>query len=54
MLVFRSSNIHAAWDGRDLNGNPCPMGNYVWKIRYRSQMHPTSFHEKTGSVLLIR
>ncbi len=54
MLVFRSSNIHAAWDGRDLNGNPCPVGNYVWKIRYRSQMHPTSFHEKTGSVLLIR
>ena len=54
MLVFSSNDIHAAWDGRNQHGDPCPTGNYVWKVRFRTEAHPTTYQEQTGTVLLIR
>lgn len=54
MLVFKSSDINEAWDGRDLNGNPCPTGSYVWNLRYHSQVHPVGYAQEHGTVLLIR
>ena len=53
-LVFHTSDYHQPWDGRNLNGDPCPMGSYVWHIRYEDVTRPGAFHETTGTVLLIR
>ena len=32
-LVYRMQNYRAQWDGRDLNGNALPAGDYFWVFR---------------------
>ena len=54
LTVYHSTDIGQGWDGRDLNGNPCPPGNYVYHLRYSTTFRPTSFQKEIGSVLLIR
>jgi gliding motility-associated-like protein len=54
VLVFRTTNLEEGWDGHDIHGNRCPMGNYVWHLRYVSTVRPDSHHDTTGMVLLIR
>lgn len=53
-LVFSTNDFQQPWDGRNLKGEPCPSGNYVWHIRYTTVVRPNSYKEATGSVLLIR
>lgn len=54
MLVFYSTDFGQPWDGRNIDGTPCPTGNYIWNLRYTAVTHPHAFREETGSVLLIR
>ena len=54
MLVFYSTDFTEPWDGRNIAGEPCPTGNYVWHIRYVTVTRPGSFQEESGVVLLIR
>lgn len=53
MLVFRTDDIHDTWDGSH-NGIPCPMGSYVWRIIYSTEVYPDVTHEIVGQVLLLR
>ncbi len=54
MLVFTTSNLSQPWDGTSLNGDPCPMGSYVWVLQYSAVTRPGATMEASGSVLLIR
>ncbi len=54
MLVFHTTDINQPWDGRNIAGEPCPTGNYVWHLRYTSVTRPGAFREESGTVLLIR
>ena len=53
-LVFYTEDFEHAWDGRNMSGDPCPSGSYVWHIRYTTTVRPGAYQEATGSVLLIR
>lgn len=53
-LVFHSNDFNQPWDGRSLNGDPCPSGYYVWHLRYTSVTRPGAYQEETGTVLLLR
>ena len=54
MLVFIATDLNQPWDGRNLNGDPCPMGSYVWVLRYNAVTRPGAHMEASGSVLLLR
>lgn len=54
MLVFYTDDFNQPWDGRNLNGEPCPTGSYVWHLRYTTVVLPGAFQEEKGAVLLIR
>ena len=47
-------HIADTWDGKDLNGNACPQGTYVYIIRYVSTFEPDREHLLKGTVTLIR
>lgn len=49
--VFESQG-EKTWDGNDLQGNPCPAGNYYFLVRATDRNH--QMMEKTGSIRLIR
>jgi gliding motility-associated-like protein len=49
--VYSSRSIGAGWDG-NFNGNPQPVGTYVWMIQGQDYMGKT--HSERGTVLLIR
>ena len=53
-LVFHCDTPDCQWDGRDLNGNPCPQGTYMYFIRYTNEFLPKVTHVLRGSVTLIR
>lgn len=53
-LVFKCDSPDCQWDGRDLNGNPCPQGTYMYFIRYSNEFLPKVVHVLRGSVTLIR
>ncbi len=55
--LFKSTNLHFGWDGKDMNGTVCPMGVYTYYIRYWTHFdHPQGpgHPQLTGSVTLIR
>ena len=52
-VVYKSNDINQEWDGRDLNGNPCPAGGYVWQIRFTSVVR-NNINEEKGTITLIR
>ena len=54
ILVYHSTDIGAGWDGRNLHGEPCPPGSYVYHVRYSTIYRPSLFQKVIGSVLLIR
>ncbi len=53
-LVFDCEGVDCAWDGRDLNGNQCIQGAYVYIIRYTNVYEPQNTQVLTGTVTLIR
>ena len=53
-LVYRCSGADCKWDGRDLNGAPCPQGAYVYVIRYTTDYDPHITQVRKGSVTLLR
>ena len=54
VLVYRSDDINAHWDGTNLTGHECPSGNYVYYIRYSNIYRPENMQKMVGSVLLVR
>ena len=54
LLVHRSADYTAGWDGRRADGTPCPQGSYVWRLDYRSIDAPASIRSATGTVFLLR
>lgn len=53
-LVYKCEGVDCTWDGTDLNGNPMPMGTYVYIVRYTTKDEPDVTQVKRGSVTLIR
>ncbi len=53
-LVAHCEGVDCGWDGRDLRGNPCPQGAYVYVIKYTTIFQPKQTITKHGSVTLIR
>lgn len=53
-LVFECEGVDCAWDGRDLRGEPCVQGAYVYVIRYSNEYEPKQIKVLTGTVTLIR
>ncbi|MBR4773956.1 MAG: gliding motility-associated C-terminal domain-containing protein [Bacteroidales bacterium] len=53
-LVYKCDKVDCTWDGKDLNGNACPQGTYVYIIRYVSTFEPDREHLLKGTVTLIR
>ena len=53
LLVHRSNDPLAPWDGTDLNGSACPQGAYVYWYRYAYD-DLGGFHEAHGTVTLLR
>jgi hypothetical protein len=54
VLVYRSTDIGSRWDGRNLEGHPCPSGNYVYYISYSSVFKPEIKKKEVGQVMLVR
>jgi gliding motility-associated-like protein len=56
LLIFQTDDISAGWDGRDLKGEMCNSGVYVWKVVYQGDGIKSPGVEKTqsGVVTLIR
>lgn len=53
-LVFQCEEVDCTWDGKDLNGNPCEQGTYVYFVRYTTKFEPDRTHVVKGTVTLIR
>lgn len=53
-IVAHCRGVGCGWDGRDLNGNPCPQGAYVYVVKYTTTENPRTTMSKHGSVTLIR
>ena len=54
VLVFQCDGIDCPWDGNDLDGNPCPVGAYVYLVRYITEYEPNVTYTLKGAVTLIR
>ena len=54
MLVYHSTDINGGWDGRDLNGEPCPMGGYVVYILYSTIYQPSAYRKEVSTLMLVR
>ncbi len=51
-IIFETKTPEHPWDGMTKNGNPAPMGNYIWLSHY---FDIQGFeHNQKGQVLLIR
>ena len=53
-LVYHCSGVDCTWDGRDINGQPCKQGAYVYVIRYSTTFQPDQTVTRQGAVTLIR
>ena len=53
-VVAHCSGVDCGWDGRDLNGNPCPQAAYVYIINYTTKDKPRQTQSAHGTVTLIR
>jgi gliding motility-associated-like protein len=53
-LVFQCEGADCGWDGKNMNGTPCPQGAYVYVIRYTNGYEPKVIKVKRGTVTLIR
>lgn len=53
-MVYRCEGVDCAWDGRDMDGNPCVQDAYVYIIRYTNEFEPENTRVLRGTVTLIR
>ena len=53
-LVHYCNTPDCKWDGRDLHGQPCVQGAYVYIIRYTTEFEPSRTHVRKGTVTLLR
>lgn len=53
MLVYTTTDPLFEWDGKDLHGQPCPQGAYVYYYRY-TLLGIDDYHPGAGTVTLIR
>ncbi len=53
-MVFHCEGVDCEWDGKDMDGKPCPQGGYVYVIRYTNSFEPNVTRIKKGAVTLIR
>lgn len=53
-VVAHCTGVDCGWDGRDLNGNPCQQGAYVYIINYTTTHNPRQTQSTHGTVTLIR
>ena len=53
-MVYRCEGVDCKWDGRDMDGNACIQGGYVYIIRYTNEFEPKKTHVLKGTVTLIR
>lgn len=53
-LVYRCEGIDCSWDGRDMDGNRCRQGAYIYMINYTTESEPERSIVKKGAVTLIR
>lgn len=54
VLIFESQQPDEPWNGTAQNGEKCPMGTYVYHIKYSKKTEPGLKLVKVGTVLLIR
>ena len=52
--MFHCEGIDCSWDGKDMNGEPCVQGAYVYIIRYANEYEPKVTRVIKGTVTLIR
>ena len=53
-LVFQCEGADCGWDGKNLNGDPCHQGAYVYVIRYSNAFEPKVIKVRRGTVTLLR
>ena len=53
-LVYSCETVDCTWDGKDLNGNLCEQGAYVYVIKYINKFEPERTRVLKGTVTLIR
>ncbi len=53
-LVYTSTDVAFAWDGTDPSGEPAPVGQYSWVVRYTSSFRDRGTLEQYGGVVLLR
>ena len=53
-LIYESDDAKFEWDGRDMNGEKCVHGAYVYIIRYTNSFDVHKTNVKKGTVTLIR
>lgn len=53
-VMAHCTGVDCGWDGRDLNGNPCQQGAYVYIINYTTTHNPRQTQSTHGTVTLIR
>jgi|TARA_B110000046_G_scaffold38646_1_gene42506 hypothetical protein len=52
--MFESNDLNFKWDGNFSNGEPAPVGIYVWKLVVGDHTDLRERHEETGKVSLMR
>lgn len=54
LLVYHGTDFEKGWDGRDMNGNPCPQGTYAYFYSYTLSIEPDRTHTAIGTATLLR
>lgn len=53
-LVYHTTDFEAGWDGKTIDGTPCPQGAYAYQYSYSEASRPTHKHPGIGTVTLLR
>ena len=54
LLVYYTTDLEQGWDGRDLKGEICGQGAYVWRLNFHASDRPSQRRTEVGTVLLIK
>ena len=54
-IVYESEDFRKGWDGKGKNGEPCPLGLYIYAFRYWEEIDGILYSKNiTGSFMLVR